>query len=242
MADPRAAAMKGLMSPPNNPYGSNNNDDQGGPPSFGDYSQNSNDNYNAGYNNAYNGGFEQFPASPENSLQGGGYAGAGRRLVALILDGLVYFVALCLLVLVFAGSDISQWWSEVNDYIEAGNSSAPAPELDMGNMWLVSLLGYVLWFSYRAGMESTRGQTLGKMALGVKVVDADGQPISFVNSLMRNSWYLGIIVLGFIPVIGGLASIVIPIILGVMIAQNQYSQHVSDSWAKAYVVRSRQPH
>ena len=238
--------MKGVMSTPNNPY-SSNNDGRGDMPSYGDYSQGANDSYNSGYNSAYNeahtgsytGGYEQFPVAPEASLHGGGYAGAGKRLGALLIDQLVYLVVGAILIMILAGDDISRWSDQLNAYIDAGDANAPVPELETGGIMLASIIGLVFWFAYRAGMESTKGQTLGKMALGIKVVNADGQPISFTNSLLRNSWYMVVTVFGNIPAIGFVLVLAIYITLGVLISRNQYKQHSFDTWSKAYVVTTR---
>ncbi|HIW91187.1 MAG TPA: RDD family protein [Candidatus Corynebacterium avicola] len=222
------------MSTPNNPYGSNNNDGRGDLPSFGDYSQNSNDNYNAGHNNAYDGGFEQFPASPEAGLHGGGYAGAGKRIGALLIDYVILVVIFIAVTLMFSSqlNDINDWLASSDDNV----NNMPS----VGAVYAVLLLPPILWLIYKIAMESWRGQTLGKMAIGIKVVDADGKLVSAVSSLIRNSWFIiGFLLMLFTSNLGLIAFILIQIILGVLIARNNYDQHTCDTWAKAYVVTAR---
>ena len=54
-----------------------------------------------------------------------------------------------------------------------------APGAWGGSVGLISILYYIV-------MEATRGATLGKMALGLRVVKVDGSPISWQESLIRN--------------------------------------------------------
>lgn len=49
-----------------------------------------------------------------------------------------------------------------------------------GALWLVASVGYHAWF------ESTRQQTLGKMALRLRVVRTDGAPITTREAIIRN--------------------------------------------------------
>lgn len=88
------------------------------------------------------------------------YAGIGRRFVALFLDGLVTGVpAMIVIVLVVAFT------------MQGGKT----PGAGM-NLWFVvpSLITVV----YEALMLKSRGQTLGKMAMKVKVVAANGSDIT----------------------------------------------------------------
>lgn len=51
---------------------------------------------------------------------------------------------------------------------------------------LASFLGFFLFAAYFSGLEgSTQGATLGKWALGLRVVDLDGQRIGFTHALGR---------------------------------------------------------
>ena len=53
---------------------------------------------------------------------------------------------------------------------------------------LGNALGTLIFLGYFAYMESSPNQgTIGKMALGIKVTDLDGNPISFGRALGRNA-------------------------------------------------------
>jgi uncharacterized RDD family membrane protein YckC len=184
-------------------------------------------------------GFEQFPADASQNYLQTGYAGAGRRLGALVLDFLIVGIVTGILFAILFNSSYSSYIDDVNAWIDNGQVGAqPTPDtsLTVG----LGLFLLVLWFVYRTGMEITKGASLGKMAVGIKVVDADGQKVSVQSSLLRNSWYLIVsLVSALSATIGSLLYIVIPIILGVQISRNQFSQHICDQWGKSYVIRSR---
>ncbi|MGO1949180.1 MAG: RDD family protein [Mycobacteriaceae bacterium] len=211
--------------PENNQGGASN-----GLPSYGDYNQ--------GYNESYASGYDQFPQDPSQNYLGAGYPGAGKRLGALIIDSLIFGVITVILMSVIAGDDINRFMEDVNSWVDDG-ANGTAPELEMGSIIFVGILSVVLWFVYRVLMETSKGQTLGKMALGIKVVNADGQLISARDSLVRNSWFLVVAIISNIPMIGSIGMLAIYIVLGVLISRSPHNQHTCDQWAKAYVVNAR---
>ena len=63
-------------------------------------------------------------------------------------------------------------------------SGAPSDDAASG---LGAVAGLLVWWLYYALMESSSRQaTLGKMALGIKVVDQEGNPVSFGRATARN--------------------------------------------------------
>jgi uncharacterized RDD family membrane protein YckC len=75
----------------------------------------------------------------------------GRRLLARLVDTVVLVVIDLLLGLAIAGEDM--------------NSS----DVSRGKQVLLAVLVFVLYFAYEGAMTAARGQTLGKMALGIRV-------------------------------------------------------------------------
>ena len=60
---------------------------------------------------------------------------------------------------------------------------------DAQSAWGVSILAFfpgLLALLYLIVMEATQGATLGKMALGLRVVKTDGSPINWSQSIIRN--------------------------------------------------------
>jgi uncharacterized RDD family membrane protein YckC len=93
----------------------------------------------------------------------------GRRLAALSLDGLILGVTVVAAVLL-AGVSLS----ELNDLLIEGDT-------------LVVIALFVLPEAiYDTVMIGSRNQTLGKMAVGIKVVDADDRaPIGYARAFRR---------------------------------------------------------
>lgn len=90
------------------------------------------------------------------------YVSVGRRFLALLIDGLALSVVSTPLSLLSVNSQ---------------NSS-----LLVG----AYLLEVILVFGYYIVMEAIWGATLGKMALGLRVVKMDGSPIGWKESVVRN--------------------------------------------------------
>ena len=78
---------------------------------------------------------------------------------------------------------------------------------------LTNVVLYGLAIGYFAFLESNRGQTLGKMLLKLQVQGPDGQFPTMEQALKRNAYML----LGIIPVLGGLAYFVVTIYIAVTI-------------------------
>lgn len=58
--------------------------------------------------------------------------------------------------------------------------------LSIGSIATASLLGLVVWFLYFTLLEGHYGQTIGKMALNIKVVrEADSAPIDYGEAAIR---------------------------------------------------------
>ncbi|MCM2355218.1 MAG: RDD family protein [Arenimonas sp.] len=123
-------------------------------------------------------------------------AGFLRRFAAFLIDSLIvstvfyalYLVGFVVLVLAAAGG------------------GEPDEATMVAGVLLFSLLYPLLSLAYFAGMESSAKQaTLGKMALGIKVVDERGQRIGFghaagrwlASALSYLTFYIGFIMAGF---------------------------------------------
>jgi uncharacterized RDD family membrane protein YckC len=143
-------------------------------------------------------------------------AGRGARLGAAIIDGLVQGVACVVVLFVVVGIGIA---------VMGGTASK-----DQSGMILVALFGYGLIFflmvAYEGWMLSKfNGQTLGKKALGIKVVAPDGGPITTGQAWGRGGARL---LLGIL--IGGIDQLFI-------FSKNRTTLH--DRMAKTRVVMAR---
>ncbi|WP_130839515.1 RDD family protein [Corynebacterium neomassiliense] len=164
------------------------------------------------------------------------YPGPGARLAAYVIDSLVVGFLGAVVGFFLVRDDVVRWFDE----IEAWNpETSPAPEPGMSDLYILSAVTLLIWFAYRIIMETSRGQTLGKMALKMKVVDFDGRTPDFGASFLRNSWYLVNFLAGTVPLLGTLVSFGIYIALGTTISRSPYNQSFADRWGKTYVVSTR---
>lgn len=94
----------------------------------------------------------------QNALE---LAGVGRRFAALLIDSLVLSVPLIIVGVLLVVASI-------------GSKS------DFNPLWFqpAALFAIVLYVAYEALMLAARGQTLGKMAMKIKVVRVDGTPLT----------------------------------------------------------------
>lgn len=137
-----------------------------------------------------------------------GYAGFWQRFVAVVIDSFIV--------------------GFVNNIIGfmLGYSLALAG-VSLNVIWVAGLIvGVVLSLAYYAGMVSSSKQaTLGKLAMGVKVVDLNGRRIGFGRACGRE---LGKILSGLIFLVGY-----------IMAATTERKQALHDIMAGTLVVRTR---
>lgn len=100
------------------------------------------------------------------------YQGIGTRFVAQVVD-MIVVAAIFLAVGLLASIPF-------NGFTATGFHLTGIPAL------IVIGLTLLLSFLYFAILEAEKGQTLGKMVMGIKVVTAEGDEIEFEESLKRN--------------------------------------------------------
>jgi uncharacterized RDD family membrane protein YckC len=93
--------------------------------------------------------------------------GFWRRLVAYIIDGVIVGVAAGIIEAI------------INAIIRASTSDVSGATVRSG---LVTLVLGLIYFGY---LWSRNGQTIGYMALGLRLVRADGQPVTFLLGAVR---------------------------------------------------------
>ena len=125
------------------------------------------------------------------------YAGTGIRFLALLIDGLIVGVVGALLSFIFRDA--------------AGAVG--------GVIGLLAIVYFIV-------MEATQGATLGKKALGLRVVKMDGSSISWSESIIRN----------LLRIIDGLFAYLIGAIL---IWSSPLRQRLGDRVAHTVVIRRR---
>jgi uncharacterized RDD family membrane protein YckC len=130
-------------------------------------------------------------ADPADPLAKVELASWGRRAAALLLDGFVLFLGFMVLFAIALAVDPS--FDETAD---------PAAGDEVGVGWIVLILGMLLGPALYAWlMLGAWGQTLGKMALGIRVVRADDtNRIGYLRALGRvgSVWLLSLL---YIPLL-----------------------------------------
>lgn len=140
------------------------------------------------------------------------------RLGARIIDGIVLFIPNAVLAAVLTDDTTTSFGGVGSEDL------------------LYLLVSTLLGFGYAVWLEASRGQTVGKMALGFKVVGPDGRVPATDVAARRNAWLL----LGLVPILGGLLSFVVAIAIGVTIANDPFKRGTHDNFAGgSAVVRSR---
>jgi uncharacterized RDD family membrane protein YckC len=124
------------------------------------------------------------------------YVGVGPRFLAILIDSIIIGVVAGILTAIFRNSGLSG-----------------------GVTGLLTLAYFIV-------MEATQGATLGKMALGLRVVKTDGSPITWTDSIIRN----------LLRIIDGLF---IYLVGAIFVWTSPLKQRLGDRAAHTVVVRSR---
>ena len=143
---------------------------------------------------------------------GGGAASAGRaaelgtRFLARLIDGVVLwavFAVIIVPIVVVALFSGSYGFGSVGTGVSLGS-------------FVASVVFSAVSVGYFAFMESSRGQTVGKMAMKLKTQGPDGNNPSLEMAIRRNAW----LALGIVPFIGGIAQLAAIIYIAVTISQS----------------------
>lgn len=146
------------------------------------------------------------PAAPSAPIYGEGAPAAGAtrpaelvdRFVARLIDGVLLMVVIGVIVvpltigMLFTGSDF------------------------LGGV-ISAVVVAVIYLGYYGYMESSRGQTVGKMVMKLRVLGPNGGNPTMEEAVKRNIWN-GFGVLGIIPVIGSVVGGVAQLAAAIMIA------------------------
>ena len=176
----------------------------------------------------WQGGPQPVPGAPQQEMVGGAtLAEPLNRIGARIIDYVVWFVIWLVIGLIFG---VAQFSSN-----RSGVSYAAA--------LLSGLVGTALVAAYEIFMVGSRGATLGKLALGLKVTREDGSPPDFRDAAMRMAPYIGLGVLaslaGPLWIISSLISLVVAIVSLVFLFTDPKRQAIWDRIAKTMVVTAK---
>ena len=146
----------------------------------------------------------------------GAPADLGPRVLARLVDGVLLWAIIFVIVvpLMIAMSILGSVGGAFGGSFSIGS-------LVFGILMAAIIIGYF------AVMESQRGQTVGKMVLGLKTVGPDGENPTLEEAAKRSGWYA----LGIVPIIGGLLELGAAIYIMVTINQSPTKQGWHDKFA-----------
>jgi uncharacterized RDD family membrane protein YckC len=159
--------------------------------------------------------------APPAALDTARYGGFWVRFVAIVIDGLLLGVAQSLII---APLMAAFGFAASNPAMMNPDDGMAALSAMMGAMGLIQVVSLVIGWLYFALMQSSKHQaTLGKMALGLKVVDGEGNRLSFGRASLR---YIGKFVSSLVLMIGYIIA-----------AFNPRKQALHDMIASTYVIK-----
>lgn len=143
----------------------------------------------------------------------------GQRVGAYFIDALILTAIQFLVMLIFQGIG------------DAGGTD----EAIVGSMIIGLIVMVVIGTSYKMTLEATMGQTLGKKALGLRLITTDGIPMGWGHSFKRNFNIL----YGLIPFVGGFVSLGSYIGRFFSVMNSPYNQGYHDRWANTRLIKER---
>ncbi|MBM3621256.1 MAG: RDD family protein [Alphaproteobacteria bacterium] len=121
------------------------------------------------------------------------FGGFWVRFVAYFLDGLIVGIPMWILIAVFAGGTVASLGGTSTEQEQVAAAAAVG-----GIIFLIFIVAFVGVWLYEALMTSSeRGATLGKRALGLRVVKSDGTRLSFGRATGR--FFAKAFITGLIP-------------------------------------------
>jgi uncharacterized RDD family membrane protein YckC len=166
---------------------------------------------------------------PPMGIAPGGHqlASAGLRVVARLLDGIIVGLAFGF---VFAAIVLSG-----DDGAGVGGFGADA---SFGKVYLLALLGAAAGFVWDAVCTKMFGGTPMKLAFGMKVVQQNGADVEWEHAIKR--WAVpGAFALVPLPLLPGLANLVVVIVSLVFIFSKPLRTAVWDMFANTLVISTR---
>lgn len=132
-----------------------------------------------------------WPSQPQaiDTIAPGPYGGFWIRFVAYLIDGLVLAIAAGVIVAIFVAFAILTGVEH--------DSEEPSPEIIFGTVLMILALIVINWLYEALMTSSPRGATLGKMAIGVRIVRADGAQLSFGRATARH--FLKVMITPLVP-------------------------------------------
>lgn len=167
---------------------------------------------------------------PEPAVAHAQAAGLGVRFGARFLDGLVFFaLSLVVGILIAAVGLVSGGAGSFTAF--GGDGYAESA--------ILAVVQTAIWMGYFVFLETSRGQTLGKMVLKLRVVSESGGNPTIEQSVKRNIFLaFGLAaIIPFLGFIGGLAQLAAVIAIAVTISSDPGNRGWHDKFGSTQVLR-----
>lgn len=152
-------------------------------------------------------------SQPAADAQG---AEIGIRFVARLIDHVILSIALFVIIVpLIIGAMFSDF-----------DSNPLTSSFSLGSI-VSGVVAAAIVIGYFAYLESSRGQTIGKMLLKLRTVGPDGGNPTFEQAVKRNLWYA----LGIFPILGGLAQLAAAVYIAMTVSNSTTNQGWHDEFA-----------
>ncbi|MEX2486811.1 MAG: RDD family protein [Nitriliruptoraceae bacterium] len=155
------------------------------------------------------------PQAPSSTAPG---ADVIARFIAKIVDGVVLFVIMSLVTMIVRP-------------MLPGPRGFFTPGIGLTGLGIativLSVISAAIYVAYLSLLETSRGQTIGKMVMKLRVVGPDGGNPSMQAALRRNAWVL----LSIIPWFGGLLQVAVAAYIGYTIYDSSDNVGWHDNFA-----------
>ena len=174
------------------------------------------------------GGYQAAPPPPPPPVAGRRPGELLDRFLARLIDSILLFVVnLVILVPILIGA---LGIDGATGYGMGGSYAASA---------LSAVLSTLIYLGYFGFMESSRGQTVGKMLMKLHVEGPSGGKPTLEEAVKRNIW-MGLPILGLVPFLGlvaGLLQLVAVIMIAVQINSDPEKRPWTDKFADTRVIK-----
>lgn len=168
-------------------------------------------------------------------------SGWWRRALAMMIDNVLTFLIALPISWHWLSPWVdgySTWFRDAMDAARAGQSTPEVPASLYQFPWQVGIVAAVVYLVYEVSLTVWRGQTVGKMLLGIKVRRAeDERPPSLPTALYRFGVKQISTILAPAPFLGFVAAI-FQIVDYLRPLGDRHRQAFHDSWPGTYVVRT----
>ena len=170
----------------------------------------------------------QVPATTGATMGGRQYGGFWLRLLARLIDALVLMIPSVTVMILVVGT--SFFTSVMGGDFSVLTSGTP--------MFIVAgLINACMYAAYEAFLTSTYGGTLGKMALGLRVILTDGSMLNLQQALIRHLIYAGGGIIGALVPMAGFLNVLWILVDNVSAAFDPQKRAVHDRIANTFVVK-----